>query len=252
MTGSTFGIMPFQVLTDNELGYAAKVLYGLLAVYADRDRECWPSRATLARDLGVKLARNIRAHLRQLEIRGYIERVQRTRNGASIGCGYRLLVETVKPEQMQVGQNSTPSPVENRPPEHTKERDTDSGAIAPDAAPAPSVAPRVTPKKALYDDMKFRIPGRNPGAVVGKWANEFGVGVMFEAHCAALKEEPADYVPWMVARMQWLTGKRRRTAQEQGYRTPSSHGPKTSCIDFMFKQDEPVTLDGEAMPWSPS
>lgn len=259
MTGATFGMVPFAILTNANLGHAAVRLYGILTAYANRARafEAWPSQRTLARDMGAKDVRSVRYALDQLEAAGCIERTRLLVNGMRAGCVYRLLAQVGKTQENQTGNETSPRGDENLPlrpeadipVEHTiREQTEDSGADAPGAVAPPAAPPSA--RKALWDEIKNRIGGRNPGALVGKWIKLYGIGTLCEAHFAALTAEPADYVQWMTARLQILVGQRPRP----GWRQASTHGPETSCIDKIWEPIGPdgdgLILEGEAMPWN--
>jgi len=69
-----FGIVKYHVLSDPELSIQSKGLYSLLACYADKKRECFPSASTLADSMNVS-QRYIFKLLKELRQHNYIKRV---------------------------------------------------------------------------------------------------------------------------------------------------------------------------------
>ncbi|MDA1316170.1 MAG: helix-turn-helix domain-containing protein [Acidobacteria bacterium] len=67
--------VPTGVLPLKEICPAAKLLYGQLGRYAGKDGQCFPSQATLAKDLGIS-DRQVRNLLGDLEREGFIRTVQ--------------------------------------------------------------------------------------------------------------------------------------------------------------------------------
>jgi DNA-binding MarR family transcriptional regulator len=72
-----FGIVSKDVLDDPQLSIQAKGLYSLLCTYANKERECFPSRNTLADQLNVSV-RYIDTLIKELKTIGYIQRIGRT------------------------------------------------------------------------------------------------------------------------------------------------------------------------------
>ena len=75
MANRKFGVVDTEVTQDPNLSLRAKGLYALLCTYADKDRRCFPSIATLAELSGVT-RRTIERTLTELEEKTYV-----TRNG---------------------------------------------------------------------------------------------------------------------------------------------------------------------------
>ena len=78
-------LVPMEVLRIEQLSHGAKLLYGLLRLYAGRNGRCFPSRDRLARDMGVK-RRTVSAYLRELHEARLIKTEQPS------GGTYRLLL----------------------------------------------------------------------------------------------------------------------------------------------------------------
>lgn len=74
----SFGIVSKDVLTDPELSIQAKGLYSLLCTYANKQRECFPSRSTLADIMNVS-QRYIYKLMKELKSKEYL-----TVNGRTI------------------------------------------------------------------------------------------------------------------------------------------------------------------------
>ena len=68
-----FGIVSHNVMTDPELSVQAKCLYALLCCYANKERKCYPKKATLADQLNVSID-SIKRYLRELRTKNYIKR----------------------------------------------------------------------------------------------------------------------------------------------------------------------------------
>lgn len=65
-----------------------------------------------------------------------------------------------------------------------------------------TAAPPEAAKAALWREMKAQIGGKNPGSLAGKWAKRYGLPAVTDAHFAAMANPPADYVEWMVKRLE--------------------------------------------------
>src|SRR4051812_31523018 len=88
-TGS-YALIPAEVVTDSNLGAAALRAFGLLALYADRDGVCWPSRKQLAELAGVT-PHAITVAINELVARGHVQRLaEMTVGGARVRTRYRL------------------------------------------------------------------------------------------------------------------------------------------------------------------
>jgi hypothetical protein len=295
MNGSAFGMVPFQVLTDTDLGHAAVRLYGILAAYANRVFECWPSQETLAKDMGVKDARNVRTVLKELEEAGYIERVLRHNgDGMRAGCIYRLLIQIGKTQQNRTGLSASGRPDSQHPvapdsqhpdSEHTKEHTKEDsppayagppqggvdapGAAAPElvigtSPPAEPEARRRAPDRGSFLPDDWRLSQQDIAFAHGKGLADAEIrreGEKFHSYWTGASGRNARKRNWQATWRTWVLNllDRRgnglaRLAGGGGYRTPSTHGPKTSCIDRLFDPVEPqdggLTLDGEALPWN--
>lgn len=75
MSDKKFGVVYTEVIQDPDLSLRAKGLYALLCSFADKNRQCFPSIATLAELSGVT-RRTIERTLIELEKKTYV-----TRNG---------------------------------------------------------------------------------------------------------------------------------------------------------------------------
>ena len=69
-----FGIVKYKVLSDPNLSIQAKGLYSLIACYADKNREAYPSASTLADSMNVS-QRYIFKLLKELRQHKYIKRI---------------------------------------------------------------------------------------------------------------------------------------------------------------------------------
>ena len=70
---SRFGIVSYEVMTDPDLSLRAKAVYGMLSVYANKDRKCFPSLFTLA-DIASVSWRTIARAIKELKDKKYIKR----------------------------------------------------------------------------------------------------------------------------------------------------------------------------------
>jgi len=68
-----FGIVSYDVVTDPSLSLNSKALYSILCVYANKQRYCWPSLATLADTSDVSLS-TIKRSIKELKNKNYIKR----------------------------------------------------------------------------------------------------------------------------------------------------------------------------------
>jgi hypothetical protein len=293
LEGSAFGMVPFAILTDTNLGHASVRLYGILAAYANRVFECWPSKETLAKDMGVKDARSIRYALQELEQAGYIERTVLTNNGMCTGCSYRLLVQVGRTQQNQPGRKTSdraedgipPRAEEKLPTEHTNEQtkedpplltqgpptggSTRPGATDPELVietppPAEPEARRRAPDRGSFLPDDWCLSQRDIAFARGKSLTDVEIrreGEKFHSYWTSASGRNARKRDWHATWRTWVLNvlDRRgngptRLAGGGGYRTPSTHGPKTSVIDRLYDPIEPQdggpTLDGEAMPWN--
>ena len=72
-----FGIVSQEVLHDPELSIQAKGLYSFLCTYADKNRECFPSRNTIADHCNISVT-YVGILNKQLKKAGYLKRNGRT------------------------------------------------------------------------------------------------------------------------------------------------------------------------------
>lgn len=72
-----FGIVSQEVLHDPELSIQAKGLYSFLCTYADKNRECFPSRNTIADHCNISVT-YVGILIKQLKKAGYLKRNVRT------------------------------------------------------------------------------------------------------------------------------------------------------------------------------
>ena len=68
-----FGIVSHTVITDPELSLRAKAVYSMLCIYANKQRTCYPSIATLADTGGVSYT-TVKRAIRELKKKNYIKR----------------------------------------------------------------------------------------------------------------------------------------------------------------------------------
>lgn len=68
-----FGIVSQDVLQDPELSIQAKGLYSFLCTYADKNRECFPSRNTMADHCNITV-RYTAILIKELKDKKYIRR----------------------------------------------------------------------------------------------------------------------------------------------------------------------------------
>ena len=68
-----FGIVSHEVITDPELSLRSKAIYSMLCTYANKERTCFPSIATLA-DTGGVHQNTIKRGIKELKDKNYIKR----------------------------------------------------------------------------------------------------------------------------------------------------------------------------------
>ena len=73
-----FGIVTQKVVTDPELSLQAKGIYSILCTYANKNRSCFPSIATIA-DIANVSCSTVDRKIKELKKAGYL-----TRNGRLI------------------------------------------------------------------------------------------------------------------------------------------------------------------------
>lgn len=71
-----YGIVYADVIRDPALSLRAKGIYSILATYADKNRKCFPSVATIAEFAGVS-KRTAERCLAELVDKGYVKRHKR-------------------------------------------------------------------------------------------------------------------------------------------------------------------------------
>lgn len=88
----TFGIVPSAVINDLLLSAQARLVYAVLATYADENRYCYPSVGAIADRLGIG-KRQVQRHLRALEGHEHIITTPRRRHDGSLSGtnAYELL-----------------------------------------------------------------------------------------------------------------------------------------------------------------
>jgi len=60
-----FGIVSYDVMSNPELSSRAKGLYALLCCYADKNRQCYPTKSRLADELNVSY-KTLKRYLKEL------------------------------------------------------------------------------------------------------------------------------------------------------------------------------------------
>ena len=70
---SRFGIVKYDVLSDPNISIQAKGLYSLIACYANKEREAYPSASTLADSMSIS-QRYVFKLLKELRQHNYINR----------------------------------------------------------------------------------------------------------------------------------------------------------------------------------
>lgn len=73
MSKNRFGIVSHEIISDPELSTQAKALYALLCCYADKNRQCYPTKNRLADELGVSV-KTVKRYLSELYSKKYIKR----------------------------------------------------------------------------------------------------------------------------------------------------------------------------------
>src|SRR3954447_16532409 len=94
VTRHGFTQVPNFILTKKDISVGAKLSYAMLLKYAWDNDACFPGQATLADDMGAA-ERSIRTYLKDLEMAGLLEIVQRGLGKTNL---YRLHL-TVKSEK---------------------------------------------------------------------------------------------------------------------------------------------------------
>ena len=85
-----FGIVPKNLMRDNEVSLQAKAVFGYLACYANRDFECFPSRELMCKDL--KCGKDtLSKYIKELKEHGYLEVTQAKDNGKFARNIYHLI-----------------------------------------------------------------------------------------------------------------------------------------------------------------
>jgi DNA-binding transcriptional ArsR family regulator len=72
-TGWTFSQVPIWLLCNHDISDGAKVLFAYLKYRQGTDAACWPSRETIASDIGIAQS-TVTRRLKELEDAGYIKR----------------------------------------------------------------------------------------------------------------------------------------------------------------------------------
>lgn len=81
----------FEYVRDKRITPTAYALWHLLWSYSDSEkRECWPSRATLAEQLGLKRVANVDKYITQLVDAGLVVKFGRSDGSQQLSNGYRM------------------------------------------------------------------------------------------------------------------------------------------------------------------
>ena len=102
-------------LLDVASGNAVKLFAIIDAKYADRDGVGWPSRRTLAHDLGVKSPRTVDAAIAELEECGAIRTSARSDLRGQTSNLYRLIHNPPTPSSELLGPLATPLAADRAP-----------------------------------------------------------------------------------------------------------------------------------------
>lgn len=78
-----FAMIPETVLIDGRLSLGARVLYGVMMLYAWQTGQCWPTQATIADRLGCS-ERQVRTFIKELADCGYVLVHQRGLNRPNV------------------------------------------------------------------------------------------------------------------------------------------------------------------------
>lgn len=84
-----FGIVDKNILFNTELSRDARLIYTILAAYADDKRSCFPSIHTLMKVLGMSKS-TFYKHMTQLEKKGIVEKKIRKKGNLLNGIIYVL------------------------------------------------------------------------------------------------------------------------------------------------------------------
>lgn len=115
------------------LPMATQLVWVWLCSYADGFGQCWPSRERIRKDIGAKSKRTVDAHLKKLEVMGWIEKTARYKENKKQSNLYQLNL---------VGGGASIAPVQKttfsgasiahrtKPEELNKEKDNSSEEIA--------------------------------------------------------------------------------------------------------------------------
>lgn len=76
MADKKFGVVDKEVIQDLSLSLRAKGLYAILCTFADKNRECFPSVATLA-ELSDVSRRTVERTIKELEDKNYVRKTGR-------------------------------------------------------------------------------------------------------------------------------------------------------------------------------
>lgn len=154
-TGWIFSQTPIWITCDPRISDSAYRLFVYLAWRQGHDAHCWPSRARIARDLGVS-RETVRRRLRELEQAGYL--VTRRRIGTSNAY-------TVVPDPDGASRSYTPHSSEPSPPTVSSPPSHNSAAPPPTplrgsprtSEPSPHTTLRGTPHRPVpHDDTHGR------------------------------------------------------------------------------------------------
>lgn len=84
-----FGKVDINIMSHPELTTTAKCLYACLACYANKERECYPSRETLRKMTGISKT-SFDKHMGELVNNGIVTKVQLRKGNLKNGILYKL------------------------------------------------------------------------------------------------------------------------------------------------------------------
>ena len=84
-----FGKVDINVMSDSKLSAMAKSVYACLSCYADKNRECYPSRAVLIGMLGISKA-SFDKYMGELVNKGIVEKTQLKKGNLNNGILYKM------------------------------------------------------------------------------------------------------------------------------------------------------------------
>ena len=84
-----FGKVDINVMSDPKISAMAKSVYACLSCYADKSRECYPSRAVLIGMLGISKA-SFDKYMGELVNKGIVEKIQLKKGNLNNGILYKI------------------------------------------------------------------------------------------------------------------------------------------------------------------